>query len=194
MSNKKKQRNYFQEMKSGLYDVITNKMALYTASTADQYIKPRLLANTGKMVTVEENYGILSINILAMIDITNRGYPIELVDKTMVREIVDIISGHLETCAEVQRNDAFDRLPVPKEDLVLMEEFMLEVLEKNVDILSNEYIKMAKSRLSRSGMLSRYSKPRKEQEVVETVDIDRLRKFTKSDVSDLDFESLLNDF
>ena len=97
--------NYYKMMKTGLYRVIVDRMALYDKSNSKSYIYSTYITNDGELATInpeEPEIVESAISILGMIEIHKKGYPIGIVNISNIKEIVEIIYNHISACIEVK--------------------------------------------------------------------------------------------
>lgn len=158
MSNTK---NWFHMMETGIYLVLIDRTALYTPGASDLYQETILLSNDGKLVQVKDDIVRASLTILGMIDVDKRGYPFSLVNNHMAKEIVEILYNHITACIEYKNKSALNEYPVPLEDLVDMEIFMIKVLKSNPKLLIEEFGNSLEYRLNTSSMTSMFDSPTK---------------------------------
>ena len=183
--------NYYELMTSSLYNVIIPGTALYDKSAADICLKPTMMNNHGEMVTVEEEMIRSAISILAMIDIDKRGYRIAIINKSLIPEIVDTIYNHITKCIDLKMANPLGEFPVPEEDLLDMERFMLKVIEANPGTLVTAYSEKLIERSKVAGMRSRFD------DITVTgmnkiANTDKFRRVSHSDIDSISFSDILN--
>lgn len=183
-------RNYFHEMSSGLYNIKVARVALYHESASNDYIKTRVMNDYGEMITLEDEYISTAITILTMIEIYKKGYPIEISNPKKIKEITEILYGHIGLCVDIKNDDPLGRYPVPEMDLIDMEEFMVAIVENNPSTLMAQFADDLRSRLKVTGMVSMFED---DVEIVATKnDVDKYRRVTDVRVGDLSISDLLN--
>lgn len=183
--------NYFEAMNSGLYRVTVPRMALYDPSAAHRYIKSTVLNNEGEIVTIEDEYIDAAINIFTMVEIDKKGYPILINRPTMIKEIVEIIYGHISKCIELKNQDILGKYPVPVEDLMDLEEFMVNIVSHNPSTLVEQFKDTMMSRMKNEGMHSMFEED-DNMLVEKNREADAFRRVTDVSFDDLNISDLLN--
>ena len=185
-------KNWFEMMQTGVYIVEVDRTALYDKSAIDNYRRSVYLTNDGDRVESKNDIIQVGITILAMIDIDKRGYPFIIRNKSLIKEIVEIIYNHISVCMEVRDADILRQYPVPIEDLIEMEEFMMKVLQTNPKLLVEDFMQSVTYRLKTVGMGSMFEKPNISASDNET---DKYRRVTdgKGHYGGIDISDLLND-
>jgi hypothetical protein len=187
--------NYYKRMKSGLYIVYLDRMALYDKNNSGNYVYSTYINNEGEMITMDANkseYIETGLSILGMIEVHKKGYSIGIKNISNIKEIVETIYNHITACIEAKRNNVFQQFTVDVNDLIDMEEFMLSILEAN-PIMVQELFKdeLVKEMLS-GGLMSIFS----EDSVVEVREneLDVFRRVSKPADIDISMTDLLNTF
>ena len=190
-------KNWFQMMQTGVYKVMVDRTALYTPEAVDLYQQSILLSNEGTLVPVKDEIVLSAITILGMIDIDKRGYSFSLVNNAMAKEIVEILYNHISACIEIKNRNPLGEYPVPFDDLVSMEIFMLKVLKSNPKLLVDEFTACLEQRLQSSSMISMFDAPSKA--VAKDNPEDVFRRVTTSNTSGhfgalgINIDDILND-
>lgn len=182
--------NYYDAMTSGLYKVTVPRMALYDASAANKYIKSTSITNTGELVTVEDEYLDTAITILTMIEVWKKGYPIMIQNPKMIKEIVEIVYGHITVCIDAKHKDILGRHAVPVEDLMDMEEFMIAIVEHHPANLVDQFRDSLASRMTNVGMKSMFEDD--DVAVAKNNEVDAFRRVTDVDIANIQMSDLLN--
>ncbi len=186
--------NYYKMMKSGLYRVVVDRMALFDKSNAHRYIYPTGINHDGELVTItnEPEFVETAISILGMIVIHKKGYPIDIRNINNIKEIVEIIYNHISACIEVKRNNPLQEFTVNVDDLVDMEEFMISILEANPitmrELCSQEFL----TDMKRVGLISMFDEPTLPTEEETKTEVDVFRRITRMVDVDITMDELLN--
>jgi hypothetical protein len=186
-------KNWFALMQSGVYIAYVDRMALYDPSAIGVYNKGFRLSNTGEIIPIENEIVEAGMTILTMIDVDKRGYSFSIKNKNLIKEIVEILYNHISACIELKNRSPLDEYPVPLEDLIDMENFMMKVLKANPKLLVEEFSQSLEYRLRSSTMSSMFDRP---TVTAKTTDEDKYRRVTTSGSNpygDLDIDDLLND-
>ena len=188
-----KEKNWFQIMQTGIYDVFVDSMALYDASADSQYVKGYKLSNHGTLVTEDEEIILASITILTMIEIDKKGYRFSIKNKNLIKEIVEIIYNHITVCMKVKSLNPLGEYPVPLEDLIDMETFMMKVIEANPKLLVDSFAETLEYRLKSSKMMTRFD--RIGDTTAKENPKDAYRRVTKKNslYGDINIDDILND-
>lgn len=185
--------NYYKRMKSGLYTVFIDRMALYDKNNSGSYVYSTYLSNDGELIPQRDNESEVietGLSILGMIEVHKKGYSIGIKNISNIKEIVDTIYNHISACIEVKRNNIFQKFTVDENDLIDMEEFMLSIIEANPltinELFKDEMIK----EMSNSGLLSMFS----DDSIVEekNSELDAFRRVSHANDIDLSMSDLLN--
>ena len=188
-----KDKNWFQMMETGIYDVFVDRMALYDATADEQYVKGYKLSNTGVLVTEEDEIVLASITILTMIEIDKKGYRFSIRNKALTKEIVEIIYNHITLCIKSKSMNPLGEYPVPLEDLVDMETFMMKVIEANPKLLVDSFTETLEYRLKSSKMMSRFDRIGDTTAKENPKDVYRRVTKKNSIYGDIDIDDILND-
>ena len=129
--------NYYECMNSALYNVTVDSMALVNSGDADNYVMPTRITMSGKKEVIESRPISVAINILDMISIHKKNYPIIIANSRGIKEIVEIIYGHITKCIEAKERSIFNAFTVSITDLLEMEDFMIDIMKANHDIIKN---------------------------------------------------------
>lgn len=186
-------KNWFALMQSGVYIAYVDRMALYDPSAIGVYNKGFRLSNTGEIIPIENEIVEAGMTILTMIDVDKRGYSFSIKNKNLIKEIVEILYNHISACIELKNRSPLDEYPVPLEDLIDMENFMMKVLKANPKLLVEEFSQSLEYRLRSSTMSSMFDRP---TVTAKATDEDKYRRVTTSGSNpygDLDIDDLLND-
>ncbi len=185
--------NYYKRMKSGLYTVTLDRMALYDKDNGGSYVYSTYISNEGELVTLNENEAEIietGLSILGMIAVHKKGYSLGIKNVKNIKEIVDTIYNHITACIEAKRNSMYQEFTVDVNDLIDMEEFMLSILEANPntvkELFKDDLIKDMKS----GGLMSIFS----EDSIIETKDneLEVFRRVSRPTDVNISMSDLLN--
>lgn len=185
--------NYYKRMKSGLYIVYVDRMALYHKDNSNSYIYSTYINNEGELITQSENEAEIietGLNILGMIEVHKKGYSIAIRNISNIKEIIDTIYNHISACIEAKRNNMFQEFTVDVNDLIDMEEFMLSILEANPETVKELFKEDLIKEMSSGGLMSMFS----DDNIVETKhsELDVFRRVSKPIDFDISMSDLLN--
>lgn len=151
--------NYYKRMKSGLYSVCIDRMALYDKNNTSSYIYSTYISNDGELVTMSENECEIietGLSILGMIEVHKKGYSIEIRNIRNIKEIVDTIYNHITACIDAKRNSIFQAFTVDVNDLIDMEEFMVSILEANPETVKELFRDELVKDMLKGGLVSMF--------------------------------------
>lgn len=185
--------NYYKRMKSGLYTVTLDRMALYDKDNGGSYVYSTYISNEGELVTLSENEAEIietGLSILGMIEVHKKGYSLGIKNVKNIKEIVDTIYNHITACIEAKRNSMYQEFTVDINDLIDMEEFMLSILEANPNTVKELFKDDLIKEMSSGGLMSMFA----EDSIVETKDneLDVFRRVSKPAEFNLSMSDLLN--
>lgn len=185
--------NYYKRMKSGLYIVYIDRMALYDKDNGNSYIYSTFISNDGEMITQSENEPEVietGLSILGMIAVHKKGYSIAIKNISNIKEIIDTIYNHISACIEAKRNNMFQEFTVDVNDLIDMEEFMLSILEANPETVKELFKEDLIKEMSSGGLMSMFS----DDNIVETKhnELDIFRRVSKPAEFDISMSDLLD--
>lgn len=185
--------NYYKRMKSGLYIVYIDRMALYDKNNGNSYVYSTYINNEGEMVTQGENEAEIietGLSILGMIEVHKKGYSIAIKNISNIKEIIDTIYNHISACIEAKRNNMFQQFTVDVNDLIEMEEFMLSILEANPETVKELFKEDLIKEMSSGGLMSMFS----DDSIVETKhsELDIFRRVSKPAEFDISMSDLLD--
>lgn len=185
--------NYYKRMKSGLYTVTLDRMALYDKDNGGSYVYSTYISNEGELVTLSENEAEIietGLSILGMIEVHKKGYSLGIKNVKNIKEIVDTIYNHITACIEAKRNSMYQEFTVDVNDLIDMEEFMLSILEANPNTVKELFKDDLIKEMSSGGLMSMFA----EDSIVETKDneLDVFRRVSKPAEFNLSMSDLLN--
>lgn len=185
--------NYYKRMKSGLYIVYIDRMALYDKDNSGSYIYSTFISNDGEMITQSENEPEVietGLSILGMIAVHKKGYSIAIKNISNIKEIIDTIYNHISACIEAKRNNMFQEFTVDVNDLIDMEEFMLSILEANPETVKELFKEDLIKEMSSGGLMSMFS----DDNIVETKhnELDIFRRVSKPAEFDISMSDLLD--
>lgn len=185
--------NYYKMMRTGLYRVVIDRMALYDKSNAKSYIYSTYITNDGEMATVnpeEPEIVESAISILGMIEIHKKGYPISIVNVSNIKEIVEIIYNHISACIEVKNNSIYQEFTVDVNDLIDMEEFMLSIIEANPETIREHFKSELIKDMKSAGLISIFDSPMVINDTEN--ELDAYRRITRNNSMDLSISDLIN--
>lgn len=185
--------NYYKMMKTGLYRVIVDRMALYDKSNSKSYVYSTYITNDGELATInpeEPEIVESAISILGMIEIHKKGYPIGIVNISNIKEIVEIIYNHISACIEVKNDSIYQEFTVDVDDLIDMEEFMLSIIEANPETIKEHFKDDLIRDMKSAGLISMFDSPMVVEE--KENDVDAFRRITRSNSMDLSISDLIN--
>ena len=185
--------NYYKRMKSGLYIVYIDRMALYDKDNSGSYIYSTFISNDGEMITQSENEPEVietGLGILGMIAVHKKGYSIAIKNISNIKEIIDTIYNHISACIEAKRNNMFQEFTVDVNDLIDMEDFMLSILEANPETVKELFKEDLIKEMSSGGLMSMFS----DDNIVETKhnELDIFRRVSKPAEFDISMSDLLD--
>lgn len=185
--------NYYKRMKSGLYIVYIDRMALYDKDNGNSYVYSTYINNEGEMVTQGENEPEVietGLSILGMIAVHKKGYSIAIKNISNIKEIIDTIYNHISACIEAKRNNMFQEFTVDVNDLIDMEDFMLSILEANPETVKELFKEDLIKEMSSGGLMSMFS----DDSIVETKhsELDVFRRVSKPAEFDISMSDLLD--
>ena len=185
--------NYYKRMKSGLYIVYIDRMALYDKDNSGSYIYSTFISNDGEMITQSENEPEVietGLSILGMIAVHKKGYSIAIKNLSNIKEIIDTIYNHISACIEAKRNNMFQEFTVDVNDLIDMEDFMLSILEANPETVKELFKEDLIKEMSSGGLMSMFS----DDNIVETKhnELDIFRRVSKPAEFDISMSDLLD--
>ncbi len=185
--------NYYKRMKSGLYIVYIDRMALYDKDNSSSYIYSTFISNDGEMITQSENEPEVietGLSILGMIAVHKKGYSIAIKNISNIKEIIDTIYNHISACIEAKRNNMFQEFTVDVNDLIDMEDFMLSILEANPETVKELFKEDLIKEMSSGGLMSMFS----DDNIVETKhnELDIFRRVSKPAEFDISMSDLLD--
>lgn len=185
--------NYYKRMKSGLYIVYIDRMALYDKDNSGSYIYSTFISNDGVMITQSENEPEVietGLSILGMIAVHKKGYSIAIKNISNIKEIIDTIYNHISACIEAKRNNMFQEFTVDVNDLIDMEDFMLSILEANPETVKELFKEDLIKEMSSGGLMSMFS----DDNIVETKhnELDIFRRVSKPAEFDISMSDLLD--
>lgn len=185
--------NYYKRMKSGLYIVYIDRMALYDKDNSGSYIYSTFISNDGEMITQSENEPEVietGLSILGMITVHKKGYSIAIKNISNIKEIIDTIYNHISACIEAKRNNMFQEFTVDVNDLIDMEDFMLSILEANPETVKELFKEDLIKEMSSGGLMSMFS----DDNIVETKhnELDIFRRVSKPAEFDISMSDLLD--
>ncbi len=185
--------NYYKRMKSGLYIVYIDRMALYDKDNSGSYIYSTFISNDGEMITQSENEPEVietGLSILGMIAVHKKGYSIAIKNISNIKEIIDTIYNHISACIEAKRNNMFQEFTVDVNDLIDMEDFMLSILEANPETVKELFKEDLIKEMSSGGLMSMFS----DDNIVETKhnELDIFRRVSKPAEFDISMSDLLD--
>lgn len=185
--------NYYKRMKSGLYTVTLDRMALYDKDNGGSYVYSTYISNEGELVTLSENEAEIietGLSILGMIEVHKKGYSLGIKNVKNIKEIVDTIYNHITACIEAKRNSMYQEFTVDINDLIDMEEFMLSILEANPNTVKELFKDDLIKEMSSGGLMSMFA----EDSIVETKDneLEVFRRVSKPVEFNLSMSDLLN--
>lgn len=185
--------NYYKRMKSGLYTVVIDRMALFDKDNSGSYIYSTFVSNDGEMITLDENEAEFietGLSILGMIAVHKKGYSIGIKNLSNIKEIVETIYNHISACIEAKRNSIYQEFTVDVNDLIDMEEFMLSILEANPNTVNDLFKEELIKEMTSGGLMSIFS----EDSIVETKEneLDVFRRVSKPAEFNISMSDLLN--
>ena len=185
--------NYYKRMKSGLYIVYIDRMALYDKDNSGSYIYSTFISNDGEMITQSENEPEVietGLSILGMIAVHKKGYSIAIKNISNIKEIIDTIYNHISACIVAKRNNMFQEFTVDVNDLIDMEDFMLSILEANPETVKELFKEDLIKEMSSGGLMSMFS----DDNIVETKhnELDIFRRVSKPAEFDISMSDLLD--
>ena len=185
--------NYYKRMKSGLYTVTLDRMALYDKDNGGSYVYSTYISNEGELVTLSENEAEIietGLSILGMIEVHKKGYSLGIKNVKNIKEIVDTIYNHITACIEAKRNSMYQEFTVDVNDLIDMEEFMLSILEANPNTVKELFKDDLIKEMSSGGLMSMFA----EDSIVETKDneLEVFRRVSRPTDVNISMSDLLN--
>lgn len=183
-------RNYYIEMRDGLYYCRFDRMGLFDSSDAVNYIKPRLINNDGEYYEVENDIVTSPISVLTMIEIVSKGYGLEILKAENVKPIFDTVYGHITMCLKAKDDDIYGTYRIPDSDLAKMEDFLVKIYNNNKHLLASTHDLEMVNKLGSVNITNRFSRPVNE---TTTTKIDSTRIRRVSDQNEImDIRDLLN--
>lgn len=167
-------RNYYLEMRDGLYYSRFDRMALYDNTAHTEYIVPSIIDNDGEYAEIKNDIIVSPISILTMIEIVSKGYGLEIIKPENIKIIFDTVYGHITKCVQAKRDDVYGVYNVPDADLVKMEDFIVQIYNNNKHLLANMHDEEMNSRLTKLNFTNKFARPNGIAQT--TINVDKIRR------------------